>query len=205
MIPKLFIAYGLSSAIVAGVLFSGVVRTTNPQDPVRLSDPPPTLSPITSPATSAFPSSQNAVGNRDLASPSSTIPSLEAPTLEAPEIDVIPPGPTPLLQEGAPPEQDPLFQQIRSMMMQDLATRFPRPDVPPSLNASHAMLATDSSRVTSREWHAAEMLLHSARILEEESVQAVQQGNVAKAEERAAMVRRLRTEVLSLLSKNSEP
>ncbi len=47
--------------------------------------------------------------------------------------------------------------------------------------------------------------LQSARILEEESVQAMQQGNVAKAEERTAMVRRLRTEVLNLLSKNAAP
>lgn len=200
MIPKLFIAYGLSSAIVVGALFSGVVRTTSPQDPVRLSAPDSPQSPSTT-ATIGSPSpGKNATGPSDPASPSNTIPSLEAP-----EIDVIPPGPTPLPQEGTPPEQDPLYHQIRSMMMQDLATRFPGREVPPSLNATNATMTTDASRVSSKEWHAAELLLQSTRILEEESVQAMQQGNVAKAEERTAMVRRLRTEVLNLLSKNAAP
>ena len=104
-------------------------------------------------------------------------------------------------------EKDPLFQQIRKMMVDDLSQRLQDNASPPSLSNEpvQPLIGAKLDGISAKEWHAVELMLKAARLLEEEASQALSAGNHVRAQDRAAVARRTRAETLSLLQTNVAP
>ncbi len=136
------------------------------------------------------------------------------PSLQPPEI-VIPPSehPDPELNtdptDPAQLENDPVYRQIRDAIRQgkmpdpnELGGGNSTPSEPPSLDpqvASTLSAGQVADQLSSRQWHAIELMLQSARLLDEEASTALAAGNEVKASECSAIARRLRTEVVTLI------
>ncbi len=99
-------------------------------------------------------------------------------------------------------ENDPLFQQIHKLMRNDVKERFQDPMQAPSLSpvVQQQMNSVKGETLSKNEWHAMELLLHAARLLEEESSLQMVSGQHIKAGERTAISRRIRSEVIQLLA-----
>ena len=137
------------------------------------------------------------------------VPKLQPPEIEIPPTEVpaanLPLEPT----DPSQLENDPVYQQIRDAIRQgkmpdpnELGGGRPANTEPPSLDpqlSSSLSAGQIADRLSSRQWNAVELMLQSARLLDEEALTTLATGNEVKASECSAIARRLRTEVVTMI------
>lgn len=123
--------------------------------------------------------------------------------VQPPDVEV------PVVQAFEPPsaeerEKDPLFQELKKVLMNRVegGTNEPPSLAVPKGTRTPTTAGVKGSSISNRRWHAIELMLQSARLLDEESTQASAANEEVLSQQCSSVARRIRSEVVMLIEQD---
>jgi hypothetical protein len=127
---------------------------------------------------------------------SDQVPSLQLPSYPTPIHDQLQDLPNPFPSESTDPSKDPLLKAIQNIMSEGNRPQLRYPGEQPALRTSD-----HSSSMSSARWHAMELILQAARLLEEDLAHDQKQADTDSLSKTKAMIRDLRTQASNMILK----